>query len=301
MSWVCDSKERLFVSPIAVVNGSKAVRGGIPLVFPQFAQPNPTMLQHGFARNLTWDFVGGFSSSTSVTAVLRVKDTEYTSSVWPHQFCLLYQITLFQKSLETNFIICNVGTEEFQFHALQHSYLRVPHIGNIEVLGLRGFSYADKLRNADEFQEEADSITFDKEVDRVYLCGRTCGSTSPEIIVSSLDGEAWKMVSQSKTNLKANSDHLLHFLADSSLTSENEDDWRQSMSTLHSDNDNVYSAPVDVVIWNPWIAKAKALVDLNDEGYHDFVCVEPGCVSAYQTLPCDHVFSLSQVLTVEMP
>lgn len=301
LSWISDRKERLFVSPIAVVNGSKAVRGGIPLVFPQFAQPNPTMLQHGFARNLTWDFVGSFSTATSVTAVLRVKDSEYTSSVWPHRFCLLYQITLSQESLETNFVICNVGVEDFQFHALQHTYLRVPHIGDVRVIGLQGISYADKLRNADEFEEVDDSIAFDKEVDRVYLCHRVHGNTSPQITVSSLDGEAWRIVSQAKTHLKTNTDHLVDLLSDSPLTSENEDQWRRTMSALHSDGGSLIPPPVDVVVWNPWITKAKALVDLNDEGFLDFVCVEPGCVSSYQTLPSNHVFSLSQVLTVESP
>ena len=35
-SWVCQGKENLFVSKISKMDGSKAVRGGIPLVFRKF-------------------------------------------------------------------------------------------------------------------------------------------------------------------------------------------------------------------------------------------------------------------------
>jgi D-hexose-6-phosphate mutarotase len=32
------------------------------------------------------------------------------------------------------------------------------------------------------------------------------------------------------------------------------------------------------VVWNPWIAKAKAMADFGDEEYHGMVCVESGNV-----------------------
>ena len=50
ISWIFNGRERLFVSETAVWDGKKAIRGGIPLVFPQFGQPLKTMSQHGFAR-----------------------------------------------------------------------------------------------------------------------------------------------------------------------------------------------------------------------------------------------------------
>lgn len=53
--------ERLFVSSKALLDGSKPVRGGIPVVFPFFGAPTkPEHLklpQHGYARTATatWD------------------------------------------------------------------------------------------------------------------------------------------------------------------------------------------------------------------------------------------------------
>lgn len=41
----------------------------------------------------------------------------------------------------------------------------------------------------------------------------------------------------------------------------------------------------DVVVWNPWEAKAKTMADFGPEGaYHHMVCVEAGSVSAWNTL-----------------
>lgn len=84
-------QENLFISEKAVLDGTKAIRGGIPLVFPQFgpgALPN-----HGFARTSTWKVVGtshqpGNDETVSVT--LELRDDEETMKIWPFKFILNY-------------------------------------------------------------------------------------------------------------------------------------------------------------------------------------------------------------------
>jgi D-hexose-6-phosphate mutarotase len=39
-SWKKENKENIFLSDKALFNGVKAIRGGIPLVFPAFGQPS---------------------------------------------------------------------------------------------------------------------------------------------------------------------------------------------------------------------------------------------------------------------
>lgn len=62
ISWKYEDKELLFVSSMAKLDGSKPVRGGIPVVFPCFGAPtHPDHLrlaQHGFARSKIWKFEG---------------------------------------------------------------------------------------------------------------------------------------------------------------------------------------------------------------------------------------------------
>ncbi|CAM9706927.1 unnamed protein product [Ascophyllum nodosum] len=54
--------------------------------------------------------------------------------------------------------------------------------------------------------------------------------------------------------------------------------------------------PVDVVLWNPWIAKSQALADFDDEEYHKMVCIEPGIVSQFHTIAPGETFSLKQAI-----
>jgi glucose-6-phosphate 1-epimerase len=49
-SWREGADEFLFVSKTAVLDGTKPIRGGIPICWPQFGAMGP-LGQHGFARN----------------------------------------------------------------------------------------------------------------------------------------------------------------------------------------------------------------------------------------------------------
>ncbi|KAF9913391.1 hypothetical protein BX616_010087, partial [Lobosporangium transversale] len=72
-SWKVSNKERIFLSAEAVLDESKAIRGGIPLVFPVFGKgkaPHITasLPQHGFARISRWKFVNSSDDDQTVTA-----------------------------------------------------------------------------------------------------------------------------------------------------------------------------------------------------------------------------------------
>ena len=59
-SWIHHSTEILFLSKQAVLDGTKPIRGGIPIVFPQFGTGDILVeeagsKQHGFARNKVWE------------------------------------------------------------------------------------------------------------------------------------------------------------------------------------------------------------------------------------------------------
>ena len=69
VSWrTADEVEHLYLSPESEWDGQHAVRGGVPICFPQFNQRGP-LIKHGFVRNLPWQVAeldGG-----CVTMVLR--------------------------------------------------------------------------------------------------------------------------------------------------------------------------------------------------------------------------------------
>lgn len=171
-SWVVDGEEKLFLSEKAKLDGSKAVRGGIPLVFPVFGTSDEVKLpQHGFARTSRWEFLGKTSEGGSSIQVDFGLGPENLSAeakaAWPSNFGLIYTVTLTRKTLETKMIIRNEGTETFKFHVLFHTYFKVPDIKAVAVTGLKGIEYKDKVASSTA-QETADALGISSETDRVY-------------------------------------------------------------------------------------------------------------------------------------
>ena len=83
-SWAVGGRELLFLSPKAAFEAPKAIRGGVPVCFPQFAMLGPLASQHGFARNREWQVAD--LTDSSVTLVLS--SSEDTLALWPHPFQL---------------------------------------------------------------------------------------------------------------------------------------------------------------------------------------------------------------------
>lgn len=53
-----------------------------------------------------------------------------------------------------------------------------------------------------------------------------------------------------------------------------------------------------VVVWNPWIEKAKGMGDFGDEEYKNMICVENGSVADWVKLAGGQTWIAGQTLTV---
>ncbi|KAJ1672633.1 hypothetical protein EV182_006800, partial [Spiromyces aspiralis] len=124
-SWKVNGVEQLFLSKQAKLDGSKPIRGGIPLVFPQFG-PGPHLPQHGFARTAYWQVAYQIDRVDTAAVHFLLTDTEETRvSAWGYRFSLLYKVTVTQTTLSTIVEYMNCEAErEFEFTALMHTYLR---------------------------------------------------------------------------------------------------------------------------------------------------------------------------------
>ncbi|ODV90435.1 hypothetical protein CANCADRAFT_2163 [Tortispora caseinolytica NRRL Y-17796] len=172
-SWKVNGKEKLFLSDKAVLDGSKAVRGGIPLVFPIFGKPTTAatekLPQHGFARLSRWEFLGQTSSSpVAIQFGLGPENVPQTlRDAWPVDFTLIYTITLGEDYLTTSMSIENTSNSAFDCQFLFHTYLRVPDIATVSVRGLDGVDFTDKVTGSSYHSNAADT-TIAGEVDRMY-------------------------------------------------------------------------------------------------------------------------------------
>ncbi len=162
-SWrLPNGDERLFLSPRAEFVAGKAIRGGVPIIFPQFNREGP-LPRHGFARNKTWQFV----VITEDTAMFRLSSDTETRAIWPARFTADLTVNVRANVLNLGFAVHNLGAEPISFTCALHTYLRVNAIEQVEVTGLAGVTYSDKTREGHQGVQD-DVLLIDRETDHIY-------------------------------------------------------------------------------------------------------------------------------------
>jgi glucose-6-phosphate 1-epimerase len=162
-SWkTSDGVERLFLSPLSEFKTGAAIRGGVPVIFPQFSALGP-LPKHGFARNHAWELV----ESSGGTAKLRFVGNAETAASWPHSFVCEMLFGIGGNALEMKLSVANTGTQAFGFHASLHGYFAVESLAAARVTGLGGLSWRENP-TATVHQQSAEEIAFSAEVDRTF-------------------------------------------------------------------------------------------------------------------------------------
>eukprot|EP00562_Extubocellulus_spinifer_P006418 CAMPEP_0178532262 /NCGR_PEP_ID=MMETSP0696-20121128/33878_1 /TAXON_ID=265572 /ORGANISM="Extubocellulus spinifer, Strain CCMP396" /LENGTH=287 /DNA_ID=CAMNT_0020164243 /DNA_START=28 /DNA_END=891 /DNA_ORIENTATION=+ len=229
-------RENLFVSKLAKLDGSKAIRGGIPLVFPIFGPPPADS-----------------GSTAGISLTLDLADASAgrgTNNMWSEEQAkvdgtncrLTLDVKVDATSLTTVLVVENNGSDAFNFNCLQHTYFAVDGGAaqipdQCYVHGLGGYSVIDKVDSSNDGKlVPEDGIALRGEVDRVYVHPEGHSTVSVRIGVGggkTVKMEAFGEVGESPV-------------------------------------------PVSCVVWNPSVEKAKAMSDFGDEQYKDMICVEPG-------------------------
>lgn len=159
-----------FVSAMAQYTEGKPIRGGIPICWPWFG-PHATdksLAQHGFARNVLWEARAPVRLGNGSTQLsLRLSDSAQTRELWPHRFSLEYRVTV-GDVLEIELTTTNTDGEAFLLSEALHGYLQVGDIGAVQVLGLEGTEYIDKVDGEQRKRQEG-PVTFAAEIDRIYV------------------------------------------------------------------------------------------------------------------------------------
>jgi len=278
-----DDSDCFFVSRDAKKDASKAVRGGIPLVFPIFGPPpseyEDKMPQHGFARNNTWKVVEGslYDNDTSAGLSFSLSTTESGMIVngrgdkkWSetsdanHACELKFTIDLNATQMTTTLEITNTGKTEFPLQTLFHTYYKVQGHATFDnaqcyVEGLKGYSKIDKVKNGETSTCEEDRVTLNGFTDSVY--NPTADDKQDVNVTIGVGGS--KTVSLSASGIV-----------------------------------NDKKVPVSCVVWNPGKDNAEGMSDFGSDQYVDMICVEPGILLNRPTLPSGKIATLKQTITV---
>jgi glucose-6-phosphate 1-epimerase len=167
-SWIpAGGEERLFLSRASDFRPQTAIRGGVPVIFPQFSGLGP-LPKHGFGRKLEWEFIYAESSEASAMAIFRLSDNEATHRIWPHAFTATLAVTLGARQLSMTLAVENSGADAFDFTAALHTYLRVSDIRQVILKGLEGHAYIDSANADRKGVQPENELAFSAEVDRLY-------------------------------------------------------------------------------------------------------------------------------------
>lgn len=169
-SWIpAGGQEQLFLSKTSEWREGVAIRGGVPVIFPQFGGLG-NLPKHGFARTTQWKLESCSNDAQGKgIAVFVLQDNEASRAVWPYAFTAQLRVTVHADQLNIALDIRNTGTDSFSFTAALHTYFAVQDIAAARLHGLQHCQYRDSMNGGQLCTETADSLQITAETDRIYL------------------------------------------------------------------------------------------------------------------------------------
>ena len=259
-----DRRERLWLSETAVFDKSKAIRGGIPICWPWFADIYPQHQQrenkgqtldspsqypaHGFVRTQDWKVTAIEESDSETKIILQASRL----GMFGFEKSLSAEVEFtFAEKCTVKLRSKNLSSLPQTLTAALHSYFNVGDISVAAIKGIQG-KYIDKLQG-NLLCDSPSQYHIQEEVDRIHLTDEN----NPM--------ETLRLSFKEATS--------------SSI---------QEMELTQQGHDSV-------IVWNPWIEKSAKMADMQPEAYKNMLCIETAITSPYCLLPGDtHV--LEQVI-----
>ena len=168
-------RSALFVSSKSLFAPGKAIRGGVPVVFPWFGprpngKPGPA---HGFARTTEWTLERtALKAGGEVEITLGLQPNESTRAFGYSDFAVRFRVTI-GSNLQMELAVENHGEEPFLFEEALHSYFAVSDVRQVSISGLAGTAYIDKTDGYQLKEQGAEAVRIAKETDQVHLNSKT--------------------------------------------------------------------------------------------------------------------------------
>jgi len=159
----------LWVSAETDWQEGKAIRGGVPVCWPWFADhPNDeSMPAHGFARTAMWQVVSSEMDDAGALRLEMALPAEAGESVaFQGEFQLRLLVTV-GAGLTLELTTVNRGESALEITEALHTYLSVGDIDGVRCSGLDGIAYRDKV---DDFRSKTQNgeVSFPGRTDRIY-------------------------------------------------------------------------------------------------------------------------------------
>jgi len=161
----------LFLSSKSLYAPGKAIRGGVPVIFPWFGprgdgKPGP---MHGFARTIEWAVTGTALNDTGGVELTLALDPNQETRALGHSAFHLQFSAVFGRTLQMTLETRNLSEEPFVFEQALHTYFAIADIHRVSVSGLENTVYIDKTDAFRRKRQGGEPIAIESETDRVYL------------------------------------------------------------------------------------------------------------------------------------
>ena len=155
--------EMLYLSPLVSFYPDNPIRGGIPLMFPQFGDSGP-LRKHGFVRDLQWTLVAenDDAMAKNISYLIDIKFTDFPD--WPFDASLQMDASTGLDSFSIALTVINTGHKGFIFTGGIHPYFAISSRKDIQVNGLEGLPFRDSFPGDHAYELNADGL-----VERQYM------------------------------------------------------------------------------------------------------------------------------------
>lgn len=169
LAWRAGGRDMIWCSTAARLDTGRSVRGGVPVCWPWFGPhpSDPAKPQHGFVRTRLWQPVASGAADGRAAVTLEYRTTPGDRPLWPHDARVELTVTI-DRGLSLALATENLGSAACELTAALHTYFRVEDVSQVEVLGLDGREYLDKVESYAR-KRQAGPIGIAGEVDRIYL------------------------------------------------------------------------------------------------------------------------------------
>ena len=169
----------LFLSDRSTFAPGKAIRGGIPVIFPWFGAPDtspvhppPGSASHGYARIWPWTLRFAALAGDDLHLSLTL-DHNARLHALGFDFLQLGSDLVLGHTLTVRLSAANAGEQPFLFEEALHAYLRLGDIHQVSLEGLGNTEFLDKTDGFRRKTQTADPLRFTAETDRPYLSTTT--------------------------------------------------------------------------------------------------------------------------------
>ncbi len=235
----------LWLSDQASYQKNKAIRGGIPVCWPWFADDSYKILStsvsseaqkmsaHGFARTTLWQLLSAESMPDGSTCIVLhlpcAQQCQHYQQVNPHFLVDLKLKISIASMLKIELISSNQTTHPLIISEALHSYFNVSDIENVRISGLGQLSFIDKLYQGQLFTQQSSVLELEPPLDRIYA------HQYQDVLIEDIAFARTIHIKKQRSN--------------------------------------------STIVWNPGAKKTQQMSDMSDDSWRSMICVEAGNVS----------------------